>query len=80
MSQYSWSSPRQLEPSKNNLNAKTKCHINHFIAPEIAYSKKNTQTWHTEALAEYKTNAKKNQLIWTYGLRDIAGQSSGQNI
>ena len=59
VSQYSWSSPTQLEASENNLNAKRKCHIKHFNAPEIPNSKENSQFWHTETLAQDKTNAKR---------------------
>jgi hypothetical protein len=46
VSQYSWSSPTQLGASENILNAKRKCHIKHFISPEILNSKKNSEIWH----------------------------------
>jgi len=59
VSQYSWSSPTQLEAFENNLNAKRKCHITLFIAPEILNSKKNSEIWHTETLEFYKPVAKR---------------------
>ena len=46
VSQYSWPSPTQLGSSEIKLNAKRKCHITLFIAPEILNSKKNSEIWH----------------------------------
>jgi hypothetical protein len=54
VSQYSWSSPTQLGASENILSAKRKCHITHFISPEILNSKKNSENFHAETLAQYK--------------------------
>jgi hypothetical protein len=51
VSQYSWSSPTQLGPSENNLKAKRKCHIKHFIAPEIPNSKENSKSLQTKSFA-----------------------------
>jgi hypothetical protein len=65
VSQYSWTSPTPLVSSEIKLNAKRKCHILLFIAPEILNSKKNSEIWHTETLEFYKPGAKR---IISFGL------------